>query len=618
MGKRVAGRILFNAFASTAPKAVSPQRRRRRKPQKWRQLAKDMMVSESRPRLIIHEPPTSAKRQFDSVLSKVAIASPSESDAAQAAGHDGWGDTQTPAPKDPQGMWSDDPESKDKLDKLNEEKEDDDPSAQSDSKTRKSDMKTSDTGDEGDLSSDEDSKLSALWERGGLQIRRDLFSCAPSTEGILMPRAHNGSITTLKVWDRSPVQPDCEGMSDVRLDVTCSDSQSLLLSGGTDGAIKVWGGIQSQNQKPLLLATLRGHLKPVREIAIEATSALCVSGGSDGVCKVWDIAVDGRSIRSLEGHRDVPITGVVANGGITFTCSKDKMLHIWDLRAATKVATPAVSMQLHDMPLGLAVEREWLYVLVEPEDSATIGTQILTYDMRNLHNEASASVRNRKVLGDRQKVVSGGGYHEFQSCITSDALAADTTADGTVLYNVETMGLTRGHIVQRIIGTESPHIASQGQFVYSDAKSSCVVGAGHGWLACGWEDGIDFIDLTNVVTEEVPKGVSVEQRLVLTPQRRTAYHATSVTRNRCLSNALCRDSDQRSPLRLTNHRGRSSSVLRTFRTQKLPSTNGSRAKNRYAHWRGYVVGSSLGVMTGGSWLGTSSSHSERGLVSDSR
>ena len=86
----------------------------------------------------------------------------------------------------------------------------------------------------------------------------------------------------------------------------------------------LWDGVTG-----VFVATMRGHVGPVYQVAWSADSRMVMSGSKDSTLKVWEVRTRKLSL-DLPGHADEvfavdwsPMGTKAASGG------KDKMLRLW-------------------------------------------------------------------------------------------------------------------------------------------------------------------------------------------------------------------------------------------------------------------------------------------------
>ncbi|KAJ3343354.1 hypothetical protein HDU93_008719 [Gonapodya sp. JEL0774] len=113
--------------------------------------------------------------------------------------------------------------------------------------------------------------------------------------------------------------------------------QNKLVSGSTDGTIRVW---RHRTPGGDLAKILRGHLGPVT--CLDFDDRLLVSGGCDNSIRAWNFGT-GRGF-TLSGHTDW-VNGVKLCGNYVFSVSDDHTLRMWDLekRACIRVMTGHVA-----------------------------------------------------------------------------------------------------------------------------------------------------------------------------------------------------------------------------------------------------------------------------------
>lgn len=68
--------------------------------------------------------------------------------------------------------------------------------------------------------------------------------------------------------------------------LTISGCNSLLVSGGIEGQIRVWK-LEANQQS--LLAVLKEHTAPVASLQFNCFDREIVSSSSDGTCIIWDL-----------------------------------------------------------------------------------------------------------------------------------------------------------------------------------------------------------------------------------------------------------------------------------------------------------------------------------------
>lgn len=110
---------------------------------------------------------------------------------------------------------------------------------------------------------------------------------------------------TLELWDRilgnirgalAAKDTTMTGDSEGEVVVSFSPNGRRLISGGSDGMVRIWDGRSGQP-----LVALKGHRSRVLAIAWAPDSSSFVTGGSDGSARLWRSGI-GRSPYPLEGH----------------------------------------------------------------------------------------------------------------------------------------------------------------------------------------------------------------------------------------------------------------------------------------------------------------------------
>jgi WD40 repeat protein len=150
-------------------------------------------------------------------------------------------------------------------------------------------------------------------------------------------RSESGS---LELWDRilgnirgsltaKDTSLGAEGDSPGEVAVSFSPNGRRLITGGSDGMVRIWDGRTGQ---PLI--ALKGHRSRVLSIAWLPDNSGFATGGSDGVTRLWRSGI-GRSPYPLEGHKS-EITALAYSpagrdrGRRLFSVSRDGDGRLWD------------------------------------------------------------------------------------------------------------------------------------------------------------------------------------------------------------------------------------------------------------------------------------------------
>eukprot|EP00897_Mesotaenium_endlicherianum_P003029 jgi/Mesen1/2754/ME000017S02121 len=77
-----------------------------------------------------------------------------------------------------------------------------------------------------------------------------------------------------------------------------NDAATVIVSGGTEKAVRVWDARSGQKQMKL-----RGHTDNVRALLLDSSGRWCLSGSSDSIIRLWDLGQQ-RCVHSYAVHTD--------------------------------------------------------------------------------------------------------------------------------------------------------------------------------------------------------------------------------------------------------------------------------------------------------------------------
>ena len=112
------------------------------------------------------------------------------------------------------------------------------------------------------------------------------------------------------------------------------------------------------------LREFAGHRGLVWKSVLTPDGKVLVSGGTEGAVKLWDIET-GRELRSLIGRSHVWSVAVSLDGGTIAAGSKDGMIRVWPIATTKKVKTLREADEVNGLAFGS--DGEWLAAAVGKE-----------------------------------------------------------------------------------------------------------------------------------------------------------------------------------------------------------------------------------------------------------
>ncbi|KAI3730322.1 hypothetical protein L1987_61491 [Smallanthus sonchifolius] len=133
-----------------------------------------------------------------------------------------------------------------------------------------------------------------------------------------------------------------------------NDTGNVLVSGGTEKAIRVW-----DTRTGSKMMKLRGHTDNIRALLLDSTGRFCLSGSSDSMIRLWDLGQQ-RCVHSYAVHTDsvwalasTPTFSHVYSGG------RDLSLYLTDLATRESILLctkehPIQQLVMHDDGIWVA------------------------------------------------------------------------------------------------------------------------------------------------------------------------------------------------------------------------------------------------------------------------
>jgi tRNA A-37 threonylcarbamoyl transferase component Bud32 len=140
----------------------------------------------------------------------------------------------------------------------------------------------------------------------------------------------------VKVWDAQTGQETLtlKGHNGSVSSVAFSPDGKRLVSGSTDGTLKVWDAQTGQET-----LTLKGHTGSVSSVAFSPDGKRLVSGSTDGTLKLWD-AQTGQETLTLKGHTGLVYSVAFSPDGKRLVSGgQDNTVKVWDAQTGQETLT---------------------------------------------------------------------------------------------------------------------------------------------------------------------------------------------------------------------------------------------------------------------------------------
>ncbi|MGW2248787.1 WD40 domain-containing protein [Kitasatospora sp. NPDC001660] len=104
-----------------------------------------------------------------------------------------------------------------------------------------------------------------------------------------------------------------------------SDSGTLLVTGGNDGAVRLWDAATGQSRR-----LLRGHGRRIGALSFNGSGNLLAAAGNDGTVRLWE-PTTGRRLREITGRSNRLVSAAFGpSGPVLATASNDGDMYLWN------------------------------------------------------------------------------------------------------------------------------------------------------------------------------------------------------------------------------------------------------------------------------------------------
>jgi WD40 repeat protein/serine/threonine protein kinase len=216
---------------------------------------------------------------------------------------------------------------------------------------------------------------------------------------------------------------------------------------------------------------LQGHSAFVQSVDIQSDLRMIVSGSTDGSVKVWDLDT-GEIIHNLEGHNgDVTSVTFSPDGRYIASGAYDFMALLWDVQTGELVR----GFEGHTLPVqDIAFSSDGTRLVTASSDSSLIVWDIVTGEILQRYEGHRASVLTVTFSPDDSQILSGardGSLYvwDVASAIRILELKGNTTGVNDVLFTPDGMqavsaagdgsiyiwSLETGEIISRFVGNNA-------------------------------------------------------------------------------------------------------------------------------------------------------------------
>ncbi|MBN1505923.1 MAG: protein kinase [Sedimentisphaerales bacterium] len=230
-----------------------------------------------------------------------------------------------------------------------------------------------------------------------LNVKRDVFSMAFSTEGLFATGAEDGHIDLWEQRTCKHVRSLTGGSANIR-DLAFSPDGQMLASGSDDGAVRLWDVARGVELLPPLV-----HGARVQGVAFSGDGLTLATGGHDHRVRLWDVR--SRALQcTLPGHSSAVLSVAFSPDGRWLASSSwDKTIMVWNLSDPT---TAPKTLSGHSMWVSSVVFHDDRTLLSASGDHTVKVWDVEACQQRFTFSGHSEGVMCMAVSPDRNLVVS--------------------------------------------------------------------------------------------------------------------------------------------------------------------------------------------------------------------
>ncbi len=245
------------------------------------------------------------------------------------------------------------------------------------------------------------------------EVHAERGDCASAVEGLQRargPAAQPRDVQALLAWAREgPPRSGgglhiCEGHTDKVCSVGFSGDGRSALSGGVDGAVRLWEIASGRCLRAF------GGADGVVAVSLRADGRYALSGGFDHLVRLWETAT-GRCLRTFEGHRDFVTAVGWAGDGRALSGSWDQTLRLWEVTTGNCLGV----FEGHGyLVTSVSLSGDGRYALSGSEDKtarfwdlSTARWPVVTFGCLQVFEGHEAEVTSVSLSGDARRALTG-------------------------------------------------------------------------------------------------------------------------------------------------------------------------------------------------------------------
>jgi WD40 repeat protein len=196
--------------------------------------------------------------------------------------------------------------------------------------------------------------LFTLWDandysarlRCPVRTRAHPMACA-ATDDIMIAGCSDGRLMSFDCSDGRNLWHIDDAHKDGVTSVKIASNVRFLISGGADGALRVWE-MKSRD----MVSHLKEHLARITDVQLFPNDLYAISTSRDRMLLTWDLRSEKRLTQHRENHGGINCLAVASNQTTVYTAGQEKTLCTWDLRMPEATQVIDVDEELHTISLS--------------------------------------------------------------------------------------------------------------------------------------------------------------------------------------------------------------------------------------------------------------------------